>query len=266
MKNLKTHLLITLLISYGLTYATAQTSKPRFKAVAIAETGGGHARFDTAARIWLNKLAADSNFTIDYITNTQPITKEYLKQYQLFIQLDYPPYPWSKEAQEAFQEYLEQGKGGWIGFHHPTLLGVFDGYPMWQWYSKFMGGIEFKNTIHGGTTALLTIEDKKHPIMAGLPATFTTRDEWYTYNKSPRPNVHVLASIDENTFVPDTTIKMGDHPVIWTNEHMKARNIYIAMGHFPELFQDEAYTRLLRNTIFWAATQPNAPRRLAGGR
>jgi type 1 glutamine amidotransferase len=229
----------------------AQTSKPRFNA--IAENGGGHARFDSAARIWLNKLAVDSNFTIDYISDTKPITIIFLKQYQLFIQLDYPPYPWGKEAQAAFTDYLENNKGGWVGFHQPTLLGVFDSYPMWQWYSRFMGGIEFKDCIHGGTTALLTIEDKSHPALQGLPATFNTKDEWYTYNQSPRPNVHVLASIDENTYVPNINIKMGDHPVIWTNDHIKAKNIYIAMGHFPELFLDDNFTRLVKNSIFWAA-------------
>jgi type 1 glutamine amidotransferase len=246
-------LLISILIVYGSAAIKAQVPlKPRFKAIAIAEVGGGHALFDAAAKIWLNKLAADSNFTIDYITDTKPITKSFLKQYQLFIQLDYPPYPWGDEAQKAFKKYIEKGKGGWIGFHHPTLLGVFDGYPMWQWYSNFMGGIMFKNNIHGGTTAILNVEDTGHPIMKGIPKSFITRDEWYVYNQSPRPNVHVLASIDESTYVPQKDIKMGDHPVIWTNEHVRAKNIYIAMGHFPELFQDTIYTRLLRNAIFWA--------------
>jgi type 1 glutamine amidotransferase len=246
-------LFISLLIIYSSATIKAQAPlKPRFKVIAIAEVGGGHALFDVAAKIWLNKLAADSNFTIDYITDTKPITKSFLKQYQLFIQLDYPPYPWGDEAQKVFKKYIEKGKGGWIGFHHPTLLGVFDGYPMWQWYSNFMGGIIFKNNIHGGTTATLNVEDTGHPVMKGIPISFTTRDEWYIYNQSPRPNVHVLASIDESTYVPQKDIKMGDHPVIWTNEHVKAKNIYIAMGHFPELFQDSVYTRLLRNVIFWA--------------
>ncbi|MCO5946688.1 ThuA domain-containing protein [Mucilaginibacter flavidus] len=45
---------------------------------------------------------------------------------------------------------------------------------------------------------------------------------------------------------------MGDHPVMWTNEHMKAKNIYIAMGHFPQLFEDANYTKLVRNAIFCA--------------
>jgi hypothetical protein len=89
--------------------------------------------------------------------------------------------------------------------------------------------------------------------MQNLPATFSTKDEWYIYNKSPRPNVLVLASIDESTYNPDKPVKMGDHPVIWTNPHVRARNIYIAMGHFPELFNDQPFTTIFRNAIFWAA-------------
>ena len=46
---------------------------------------------------------------------------------------------------------------------------------------------------------------------------------------------------------------MGDHPVVWTNEAMKARNLYIFMGHDKALFQNQAYTTLVRNAILWAA-------------
>jgi type 1 glutamine amidotransferase len=46
---------------------------------------------------------------------------------------------------------------------------------------------------------------------------------------------------------------MGDHPVIWTNEHMAARNLYIFMGHGPWLLENKAYTTLLRNAILWAS-------------
>jgi type 1 glutamine amidotransferase len=62
----------------------------------------------------------------------------------------------------------------------------------------------------------------------------------------------VLASVDENTYSPNSKLKMGDHPVIWTNEHVKARNVYIFIGHHPELFQNPAYTRLFHNAILWA--------------
>ena len=90
--------------------------------------------------------------------------------------------------------------------------------------------------------------------MKGVPSSFIVKqEEWYTYNTSPRPNVKVLASVDERTYSPNSDIKMGDHPVVWTNPKVKARNVYIFMGHSPVLFQDEAYKTLFRNAIFWAA-------------
>ncbi|CAD5250634.1 hypothetical protein IMPR6_150074 [Imperialibacter sp. EC-SDR9] len=46
---------------------------------------------------------------------------------------------------------------------------------------------------------------------------------------------------------------MGDHPVVWTNENVKARNVYIFMGHSPLLFDNKAYTTMFRNAIFWTA-------------
>ncbi len=245
-------LLIYVIITFSFIHATAKQNKPKFRIFVLSEIGGAHNLFDNAAKLWLNKLGEENNFTIDYASNTKKINKEFLKQYQLFIQLDYPPYPWEKEAQEAFEDYIVNGKGGWIGFHHPTLLGVFDNYAMWQWFSDFMGKIEFKRHIPGGTYATLNVEDKKHPVMEGLSASFTTRDEWYIYNKSPRPNIRVLANIDETTYNPSKEVKMGDHPVIWTNEHVKAKNVYIAMGHFPELLDDKNFTTLFRNSIFWA--------------
>jgi type 1 glutamine amidotransferase len=46
---------------------------------------------------------------------------------------------------------------------------------------------------------------------------------------------------------------MGDHPIIWTNDHYKARNVYIFMGHSPTLFDNEAYKKIVSNAISWAA-------------
>ncbi|PWT99184.1 MAG: glycosyl hydrolase [Bacteroidetes bacterium] len=226
----------------------------RFSVLALYENGGHHVEYSKAAKSWLDKLAIDSNFKIDYIQSAKNITEQSLSKYQLFIQLDYPPYAWGDTAEKAFIKVMTAGKIGWIGFHHASLLGEFDGYPMWQWYSDFMGGIRWKNYIAGFAAATVNVEDIKHPCMKGVPAHFEVKkDEWYTYDKSPRPNVHVIASVDESTYSPDSEIKMGDHPVIWTNDHIKARNIYIFMGHSPDLFDNSAYTTLFRNSIFWAA-------------
>jgi uncharacterized protein len=234
----------------------AQDHPPKFRVIAIAEKGGIHKPFVDAAKIWLQKEAVADDFAIDYIEDTGKINDAFLSQYQLFIQLNYPPYMWTPTAMAAFEKYIEQGKGGWIGFHHATLLGEFDGYSMWPWFSTFMGGIRFKTYIPDFATGKVIVEDQNHPAMKGLGSSFQIEnEEWYTYDKSPRPNVHVLANVDEKTYTPPRSITMGDHPVVWTNEHFKARNIYIFMGHHPELFQNSAFTTLFHNSILWAANQ-----------
>lgn len=250
--------LIAVLLFFILANAIiAQTSHPQFRVVALAEAGGIHRPFVDAAKVWLQKLATDRNFTVDYIENTDKIDDEFLSHYQLFIQLNYPPYGWTPKAVAAFVKYIEEGRGGWIGFHHATLLGEFDGTTMWPWFSQFMGGIRFTDYIPNFANASVIVEDAAHPAMKNVPGSFVVeQEEWYKWDKSPRPNVHVLAKVDESTYSPDTRIKMGgDHPVIWTNEHYKARNIYIFMGHHPELFQNAAFTTIFRNSIFWAAGQ-----------
>jgi len=235
--------------------SNAQIETPRFHALVLYENGGWHIEYSKVAKVWLDQLAHDSNFSITYIQNTDSINTTFLSRFQLFIQLDYPPYAWKDSAVKAFRDYIEQGKGGWIGFHHATLLGEFDGYPMWDWFSQFMGGIRYQNYIATFVAADVHVEDSTHPVMKNIPHRFhVAKEEWYTWNKSPRPNVHVLATVDESRYDPDSKIKMGgDHPVVWTNEHFKARNVYVFMGHSPVLFESDAYKQLFRNAIFWAA-------------
>ncbi|OZI06514.1 glycosyl hydrolase [Siphonobacter sp. BAB-5385] len=232
-----------------------QAQSKLFRVAVLAEKDGGvHAPFVAAAKIWLAQLATQQVFTIDYLEDTQPITDAFLAQHVLVIQLNYPPYRWTEHAKKAFTTYIEQGKGGWIGFHHATLLGEFDGYPMWPWFSEFMGGIVYKNYIPDFATATVRVEAGNHPVMKGVPASFeVAREEWYTYNQSPRPRVKVLAAVDESSYKPDSKIKMGDHPVIWSNEKMKARNVYIFMGHHPDLFHNQAFTTIFRNAVLWAS-------------
>jgi len=248
--------IIVVLMSQVGAFAASHQRTPQFRVVAIAEKGGIHLPFVQAAKVWLNDLAAKDDFAVDYIEDTTPINDAFLAKYKLFIQLNYPPYNWTPAAQAAFIKYIEEGKGGWIGFHHATLLGEFDGFPIWPWFSQFMGGIRFTAYIPTFADGTVTIEDPSHPTIKDVPSPFVIeKEEWYTWDKSPRPNVHVLASVDENTYRPDSKTKMGDHPVIWTNPHYKARNIYIFMGHHPELFQNPAFTAIFRNSIFWAANE-----------
>jgi uncharacterized protein len=245
---------VILFVAFSAVPLWSQNSASPFRVLAIAEPGGIHKPFVDVAKIWLMQEGNADNFTVDYIEDTKSIDAAFLSHYRLFIQLNYPPYNWTPTAAESFTKAIEQGTIGWIGFHHAALLGEFDGYQMWPWFSQFMGDIRFAKYIPTFATATVNVEAPGHPAMKGLPKSFTIEnEEWYTWSKSPRANVHVLASVDEKTYSPDSPVKMGDHPVVWSNEHIKARNIYIFMGHHPELFQNTAFTTLFHNSILWAA-------------
>ena len=230
-------------------------AEPKFKVLALAEAGGHHIAFTRAARPWLEKCGQENGFEVDFLTDTSSITAEYLTKYRVVLQLDFVPYGWKPEAQAAFRSYIEQGKGGWVGLHHASLLGDFDGYKMWPWFSDFLGKIEsIGTTFQPLSPARSTVRRQNASCMRGVPATFVIpREEWYIYDHSPRSNVRVLASVDESSYSPASTIKMGDHPVIWTNPHVAARNVYIFMGSGPDLLDNKAFTTILRNAIVWAA-------------
>ena len=219
----------------------------------LTEKGGIHEPFVEAGLQWLDSLAKEKSYSLTVINDTEPMNATSLKGYDLIIQLNYPPYMWTDEAAASFIDYIEDGWGSWIGFHHASLLGEFDGYPMWEWASEFLGDIVYENYIPELSDGEVRVEALDHPVMKGVPASFTLPDdEWYIYNRSPRNKVTVLANVNEDSYTTDTQVKMGDHPVIWTNPKVRARNIYFQMGHSPKLFHNPNFTRMLENAIVWS--------------
>ena len=194
--------LLSLIFLANLGIARAQLTQPaptsryvpnapgpaRFKVLALAESGGHHIEFTRAARPWLNKLAEEHHFAVDYITNTAPVTAEFLAKYRLVLQLDFVPYGWKPEAMAAFKTYIEEGRGGWVGLHHATLLGRFDNREMWPWFWQFMGKIKFQNYIPNFASATVRVDDPAHPCMRDVPASFSiSEEEWYTMTTALDP-------------------------------------------------------------------------------
>lgn len=254
MKGIKILIWVSTLVFTLCTSQTTWAKAPKYKALVLTERGGQHEGFVVAALDWLKTYAAENDFEITVINHANDIDETMLTNYKVFIQLNYPPYTWNDKAMAAFVKYIEEGRGGWVGFHHATLLGEFDGYPMWNWFSDFMGGIRFKNYIAATASGVVKVEDGKHPVMKGVSPSFVLPDdEWYTFDKNPRPKVHVLANVDESTYQPASDIRMGDHPVVWVNEKMKARNVYFLMGHHANLFNSADFKTMFSNAIQWVA-------------
>ena len=216
------------------------------------EMGGHHLPFTEA----MMPVLRDAGFDITERHSVRDLDAAFLDSFDAILQLDFPPYPWPEQARDAFRTYLEEGRGGWVGLHHASLLGEFDGYPMWEWFSGFLGGIRYENYIADLSDGMVILEDPGHPALRGLPERFVIPDdEWYTYDRNPRSNpaVRVLARVDEDSYTRTTSVRMGDHPVIWTNTSLKGRNLYLQFGHSPKLADNDAFCTLLIQSVLWAA-------------
>jgi type 1 glutamine amidotransferase len=245
-------------------------SAPRFKMIVLAELledGKGpaddqHKPYVDAAKAWLNQLAKDSGFTVAYYDKPDAWNDALLSDADVIWQMNYAPYGWPAGPKAAFEKYMNSGKGSWLGVHHATLYGSLVTNQAWPLFYNLIGQINFKGYVRYFASGDVHVEEAAHPIFKDVPSVFNVAtEEWYTYDKNPRPRVHVLGNVDEKSYKfvnagSDGNVKMGDHPVIWTNDSVKTRNLYIFMGHHPNLFQNTAYTTLLRNSIFWLADKP----------
>jgi len=224
----------------------------RFRVLVVASRAHDHLKMIAAARPFFEQMAAENDFQLDFTDDTSVINPANLAHYQVFVMLHLAPFDMSYAQQDALQQFVEQGKG-WVGIHAAGLpgrqfLGKDTRY--WQWFEDFLGGVTY-SPHPAYQHATLVVEDRSHPATRHLPARMDIPDEWYEFDKSPRNTVHVLASVDEKTYHQNKP--MGDHPIIWTNEHYR-RMIYIGPGHSPELLADHRYATLLRDAILWAAT------------
>jgi type 1 glutamine amidotransferase len=138
------------------------------------------------------------------------------------------------------------GGGAWLGVHAASTT-EYD----WPWYGGLAGAwFDQHPEIQ---TATMTVEDRDHPATRHLGPTWTWRDEWYAFRTNPRtnprPDVHVLLSVDETTYQGGT---MGaDHPIAWCREYGGGRSFYTALGHGAEMFAEPDLRQHLRGALDW---------------
>ena len=212
---------------------------PSFKVIAFytAKNDQAHISFVHEANRWFPQMAAKYNFTYDSTNNWNNLNDEFLSKYQVVLFLDTRPD--SLPQRQAFQKYMERG-GAWMGFHFAGFALTPSTYPQnWDWYhTTFLGSGEYGSNTWRPTSAILRVEDKKHPATKHLPKTFkSSPNEWYRWSNDLRknPDIDILLAIDSSSFPLGTGPKQheiwhsGYYPVVWTNK--KYRMIYMNMGH-----------------------------------
>lgn len=189
------------------------------------------------------------NWIITATEDDAILSDDFLKRFDLIVFLNPSGDAISDEGQAAFEKFMKKGKG-FVGIH-----GAADCEYEWPFYGALVGA---HFLIHPpAQEATVIFENYDHPAMKPFIGmkTYTTVDEWYSYRKNPRPEVNVLARLDESTIskAENNKWKMGDHPLIWWNEKGEIRSFYTVFGHTPEAFQDKLVVEHIINAINWAA-------------
>jgi len=162
----------------------------------------------------------------------------------------------SGQQERDFQGWLEAG-GGWLGIH----AAGDDSHLAWRWYRDNLIGADFTAHIMDPQfqLATVTLENQDHPVLNGMPDIWEHTEEWYSWEKSPRfEGFTILATLDEESYVPvmkfmgkERDLRMGDHPVVWSNCIGSGRSVYMAMGHRAEAFDQPEVRRLIANSLAW---------------
>jgi uncharacterized protein len=162
------------------------------------------------------------------------------------------------DQRAAFKAYMENG-GGFVGIHGAGG----DPKYRWRWYVDTLIGAQFIGHPFNPQLrqAAVHIEDTTNPATRELGDTWIHTDEWYSFANDPRDNgMHVLATVDENTYSPamsllfiQKNLRMGDHPIVWLHCIGTGRAFYSALGHAASTYSEPKHVKLLAGGIAWAA-------------
>lgn len=164
----------------------------------------------------------------------------------------------------ALRRFIEGG-GGFAALHG---AGGDPNY-FWDWYADSLIGTRFTgHSMAPQFQEARIVVNPAHPVAraASLPAESRMTDEWYSFRNNPREKgATVLLSLDEGSYKPvgpmGIDIRMGDHPIAWTNCIGKGRMFYSAIGHKPETYAEPLHLAVLEHAVEWVAKDRQACKR-----
>jgi type 1 glutamine amidotransferase len=175
--------------------------------------------------------------TLEWPTEEQFATADVIMLYQ------HPKCLSDAKHQQQIDAFLNRG-GGLVLSHYvlwnaaPALVDL-------------LGLAKGKDSHYKHKVVTLKLPETRHPIMHGLPDTFTIADECFWNLQGDRSKVTALATSDE--IVGD---QVRAEPVIWAYERGKGRVVASTLGHFDWTFDDPFFRTILLRGLAWAASEP----------
>jgi uncharacterized protein len=143
------------------------------------------------------------------------------------------------EFQKALHAFADAGKGI-VLLHAATWSHPWEGYN-----KRFVAG-ETKG--HGkGEVIAESIRPAVHPILKGVPESFTIADESYHSVFFEKDGHTTLIENKPDGKSPDA------HPALWIVNDLKTRIVAYTHGHDDKSHAHEAYQTILRNSVRWVS-------------
>ncbi len=153
--------------------------------------------------------------------------------------VDIGPPPGQQDTVQSVMESLGNGPQGIVMLHHALLC-----FPTWQVWDEIVGINNRQLTHYAHREAIpLEIVDTQHPITAGL-GNWTITDETYGM-----PN----AEGDANHVLLITSHPKSMRTIAWTRQYKASRVFCLQLGDDPVAWQDEVFSKLLKQGIQWTA-------------
>ncbi|MGH1364892.1 MAG: ThuA domain-containing protein [Calditrichia bacterium] len=223
-------------------------AKHHFKVLVFSKTAGfRHGSIpDGIAAIQL--LGMQNLFDVDATENAADFTDANLAQYDAVIFLNTTGDVLNDTQQEAFERYI-RANGGFVGIHAAS-----DTEYGWPWYGDLVGA--YFDSHPNIQTAEIVVADRFHPSTTVLPERWQRNDEWYNFQSNPRGDVHILATLSENSYSGGN---MGyDHPIAWCHEYDGGRAWYTAGGHTNASYSEPDFLQHILGGIRFAAGDVSA--------
>jgi type 1 glutamine amidotransferase len=232
---------------------SAQTASVPLKVLIFSKTAAfRHASIPVGISA-IEELGALHGWDVDATEDASQLNDDNLKHYDVVVWLNTSGNVLDSR-QKASYERFQQSHKGTVAIHE---AGTDTERDNWPWYRKMASVLLTDHPEIQKATVL--VQDQTHPASFTLPLRWEHVDEWYSFASDPRldPDVHVLASVDEETYDPGE-FAMGkglrDHPVAWYKQYDGGRYFYTSLGHTYEDYRSDCYFRaLLAGAIEWAA-------------
>jgi type 1 glutamine amidotransferase len=218
------------------------SAKPRI--LVFTKTAGFRHDSIPAAILAIRQLGIANGISVDATEDAGAFTNTQLARYNAVVFLLTTGDLLDGDQQRAFERFIRRG-GGFAGVHSAA-----DTEYAWAWYGSLVGAY-FKS--HPSVQRASVRVVAGHPSTAGLPRNWTRTDEWYNFARNPRPSVHVLATLDERSYLPGPGAMGSDHPIAWWHAYQGGRAWYTAGGHTAESYSDPLFRRHLLGGIRYAA-------------